>query len=129
MPECDVIIIIMRQFYATEDAFCIQNYTVKGKVLLQNLINRGVEIVLKTLFKIRVLRTQTQRMKTLQNGGQISFQYITAGLSEPEKIGHTSRLEHQMLCLYSVSKGFDFEDQNRRKAHRTQLKLSHCDKS
>ena len=119
----------MRQFYATEVAFCIQNQVVKGKVLLQNLINRGVERVLKIFFKIRVLRTQKQRIKTLQKGGHISNQYITAGLSEPEKIGHTSRLEHQMLCLYAVSKGFDFEDQNRRKAHRTQLKLSHCDKS
>jgi len=61
-------------------------------------------------------------MKTLQNGGQISFQYITAGLSEPEKIGHTSRLEHQMLCLYAVSKGFDFEDQNRRKSTQNSAK-------
>ena len=72
---------------------------------------------MKTLFKIRVLRTQTQRMKTLQNGGQISFQYITAGLSEPEKRGHTSRLEHQMLCLYTVPKGFDFEDHEQAKKH------------
>ena len=109
-------IIIMRQFYATEVAFCIQNQTVRGKVLLQNLINRGAERVLKIFFKIRVLRTQKQRIKTLQKGGHISNQYITAGLSEPEKIGHTSRLEHQMLCLYTVPKRFDFEDHEQAKS-------------